>query len=128
AGEQVLAFAARLRRVGRRRIAGADDVEMRLRIVRAGDPHLPGAVPRRVEALPGLEAGIALVHRHRVELPLHGAGFGIERLQESRRVEIVAGTDEHVVPDDDRRGGREVLLLKAGNLLVPALLAGARVE
>ena len=71
--------------VGRRRIAGAEDVELGLGIVGAGNPGLRAAVARRVEACPGVEPGIARLHRHGVELPLQLAGFGIERLQEARR-------------------------------------------
>ena len=126
--EEVVAFAARLRGVGRRRVAGAGDVQMRLGIVRSGHPHLRAAVPGGVEVLPRLQPRIAFVHRHRVQLPLQLAGLRIERLEKSRRVEIVAGADQHVIADDDRRHRREVLLGEAGDDLVPALLAGARVE
>ena len=72
--------------------------------------------------------GIAGLHRHRVELPLPLAGLRIERLQEAGRVQVVAGADEHVIADDDRRHRREVLLLEVGDLDVPAFLAGSRVE
>ena len=101
---------------------------MRLRIVGARQPHLPAAVARRVEALPRLDPGIAGIHRHRIELPLQRARLGIERLQESRRVEIVAGADQHVIPDHHRRRRREILLREARDLLVPPLAARARVE
>ena len=84
---------------------------------------MAAAVARRVEVLPRLEARVAGLHRHGVELPLHVAGLRIERLQVARRIEIVAGADEHVVADDDRRRRGEVLLVEAGDLLVPALLA-----
>ena len=72
--------------------------------------------------------GIARLHRHGVEDPLPLAGLRIERLQEAGRVEVVARADEHVVADDDRRHRREVLLVEVGDLDVPALLAGPRVE
>ena len=72
--------------------------------------------------------GIARVHRHGVELPLKLAGLRIERLQEARRVQVVAGAGDHVVADDDRRRGREVLLVERRDLLVPALLARLRFE
>ena len=72
--------------------------------------------------------GIALLHRHGVELPLQIAGFGIERLQEARRIDIVARAHQHVIPDHDGRRRREIALRQIGDLLVPALLAGLRVE
>ena len=81
--EEVVAFAAALR-VRRRRVARAVDVELRLRIVRAGNPRRAVAVARGVEARPGLEARIARVLRRRVQDPLHRAGARIERLQERR--------------------------------------------
>ena len=127
AREQVVALAAGAR-VARRRIAGAEDVEPGLRIVRTRNPHLSAAVPRRIEARPRVEPGIARIHRHRVEDPLALAGLRIVRLQEAGRVEVVAGADQHVVVDDDRRHRREVLLIEVGDLDVPAFLAGARVE
>ena len=49
-------------------------------------------------------------------------------LQESRRVQVVAGADEHVVVDDHRSRGREVLLVEIRNLHVPALFARACVQ
>ncbi len=128
AGVQIVARAARRIGVGRRRIAGAEDIEMRFRIVGAGDPHVAGAVLRAVEAAPGIEARVAGLHRHGVEDPLHVAGFGIARLQVAGLIEIVAGADEDVVADDDGRHGGEVLLIEVGDFLMPALLAGARVE
>ena len=89
---------------------------------------MAAAVPRRVEALPGLEPGIARVHRHGVEPPLLRAGFRIERHQVAGRIEIVAGADDDVVADRHRRRGHEVLLAERRRFLVPALLAGPRVE
>ena len=127
AREQVVPLAASLRE-GRRRIAGAEDVQLGLRIVDAGQPRLRPAVTGGVEAGPGVEAGIAFLHRDRIELPLQLAGFGIERLQEAGRVEVVAGPGDDVVAGDDRRHRREVLLVERGDFLVPALLAGFRFE
>ena len=103
AREEVVALAP-LARVAGRRVAGADDVQLRLRIVGAGNPGLAAAVARGVEARPRVEPGIARLHRHGVGLPLQLAGLGIERLQEARHVEVVAGADEDVVADD--RPGR----------------------
>ena len=127
AGEEIVPFAAP-DRVGGNRVAGAEDVELGLGIVDAGQPRHAAAVARRVEAGPRVEPRVAGVHRHGVELPLQLAGLGIERLQEPGRVEIVAGADDHVVADDERRRGREVLLVEVGDGLVPALVAGLRVE
>ena len=127
AGVEVVARAP-LAGVARRRVAGADDVELRLRIVGTGNPGLAAAVARRVEARPRVQAGIAGVHRHGVGLPLQLAGLGIERLQEARHVEVVAGADEDVIADDHWSGGGEVLFVKARELDVPALLARPRIE
>ena len=101
---------------------------MRVRVVRSRQPHLTAAVPRGVEVLPRLEPRIARVHRHGVELPLQLAGLRIERLEEPRRVEIVAGADQHVIADHDRRRRGEILLGEAGDFLVPALLPRSRIE
>ena len=54
------------------------------------------------------------------------AGLGIERLQEAGRVQIVAGADQDVVADHDRRHRGEVLRVEIGDVLVPALLSGLR--
>src|SRR5207248_6544481 len=97
-------------------------------IVRARHPDLTAAVARRVETWPRLQARIARIHRHGIKLPLQLARLGIERLQKSRSVEVVAGADEHVIADDNRRERREILLLEIGDFDVPALLAGPRIE
>ena len=125
---QVVAIAASAGGVGRRRIAGAHDVEMRVGIVRTRNPHVAAAVPRGIEVRPGLQTGIALLHRHRVELPLHIAGLGIERLQISGLVEVVAGPDQDVIADDDRRGRGEILQVEIGDVFVPDFLAGLGVQ
>ena len=113
---QVVAFATGLRRVRRRRIARADDVQLRLGIVDAGNPHVTAAVTRGVEALPRLQPGIArfcgvAYHRH-CRAPVSGSNDA-----GTRRVEIVAGRHEHVVLDHDRRHRREVLLAQLGDRL-----------
>ena len=89
---------------------------------------MAAAVAGGVEVLPRLQPGIALVLRRRVPTPLPGAGFGVEGLQVSRRVEIVARRHQDVVTDDNRGHGREVLLRELGDLDVPSLGSGARVE
>ena len=122
AGEEVVAFTA-AGRVRGNRIAGAEDVKLRLRIVGAGQPRMGAAVSRGIEARPRVEPRIARLHRHRVEPPLQLAGLGIVGLQISGLVEIVARSDDHVIADDDRRGRREVLLVEIGDFLVPPLLA-----
>src|SRR5437016_3118429 len=86
------------------------------------------AVLRGVQIRPRVETRIARLHRDRMEFPLQLAGLRIERLEKTGRIQIVAGADEDVIADDDRRRRRKVLLREARNLLVPALLAGARVE
>ena len=98
--------------VGRRRVAGAEDIETRFRIVGAGHPGMTAAVARGVEVLPRLEPRIAGIHRHAVELPLHIAGVRVERQQVARRVEVVAGADDHVVLDDGRRRRQKYCWLK----------------
>src|SRR5205823_12035489 len=77
---EVVPLATRAR-VARCWIAGAKDIELRLGIVDAGNPDLPAAVSRRVEVRPRVESGIARLHRHGIELPLHLARLGIERLE-----------------------------------------------
>src|SRR6185503_558590 len=81
AREEILAGAARCRGIGRRWIARAEDVEPGLGIVRAGQPGMSAAVAGRVQILPGLEAGIARLHREGVERSLHVACFRIEGLE-----------------------------------------------
>ena len=127
AGEQVVTL-PRDARVARRRVAGAEDVQLRFGIVDAGDPDLATAVACGLEARPRVEAGVTGIHRDGIELPLELAGLRIEGLQEAGRVEVVSGSGEHVVADDHRRHGREVLLVEIGDFDVPALLAGPRIE
>ena len=85
-------------------------------------------MPGGIEIRPRVETGIARLHRHGVEDPVALAGFGIVRLEESRRIEVVACAHQHVVVDDDRRHRREVLLIEVGDLDVPAFLACASIE
>src|SRR5262249_58535386 len=61
--------------------------------------------------------------------PLTLAGLRLVRLQISLHVErIAADADDDVASDDDGRGRAEVLLSHVGDLFVPPLLAGLRVE
>src|SRR5579872_5953932 len=62
-------------------IARAKNVEVRFRIVGAGNPGGSATVARRIEARPGIEPRIAGVLRSREELPLESAGFRIQSLQ-----------------------------------------------
>ena len=73
AGVKVVALAALLRH-HRIRIAGADDVQVQLGIVGAGNPRLPGAVRGGVFIGPGLDARLALARRG-PPLPLQRAGL-----------------------------------------------------
>ena len=128
AGVEIVAGTPVLRRVGGRRVGGAGDVEPRRRIEGSGNPHVAAAMFRRLQARPGLEPGIAGILRRRVPGPLHLTGVGVVGLHEAWCVEVVARADEHVVVDDDRRRGREVLRVQLGDLLGPALFAGPAVE
>src|SRR5262249_48193194 len=49
-------------------------------------------------------------------------------LEEAGRVDIVAGSDQDVIPDDDRGRRGEISLGEIGDGLVPALLAGAGIQ
>src|SRR5262249_18804873 len=128
ARKQVVAFAASLRGVCGRWITCAEDIEVCLGIVGTGNPGLASSMSRRIQVLPGFEAGISRVHRDRIEFPLKVAGLGIKGLYESRLIKIVARTNQHMVANDDGGHRREILLVEAENFFVPALLAGASVE
>ncbi len=114
--------------VGGGGIAGTEQVELGFGVVDAVHPGLRAAVAGGVQAGPGVQARVALLHGHGVVLPLQVAGFGIERLQEAGRVDIVAGAHQHMIADHHRGGSREVALRQVGDLLMPALLAGPGVE
>ena len=127
AGPEVVAFAALPGEHGIR-IAGADVVEIQFRIVGAGQPRHAAAVRHRIFVGPRLGARLAFARR-RVETPHDFSALGIARLEIAGHVErVAADADDHLLADDDRRVGREVLALHAGDFLVPALLAGRRVE
>src|SRR5205814_5047895 len=65
----------------------------------------------------------------RVEAPHDFAALRIARLEITLHVQRVAAhADDDLLADDDRRVGREVLTLHAGDFLVPALLPGGGVE
>ena len=128
AGVEVVTLAT-LRREDGIRVAGGQIEQVQLRIVGRRQPRHPSAVCHRIFVRPGLRPGVARLLRGRVPPPLQLTGFGLARLQVSRHVErIAADADDDVPPDDDGRGRAEVLLPDVGNLLVPALLAGGRVE
>ena len=121
AGEEIVqSLSAGRRRIGGGRVAGAEDVEAGLGIVRARNPRMTATMNRGVQVLPGVEAGVTGFLRRRVPLPLEIARLGIERLQEPWHVEVVARPHEHVVVDDHRCHRVEVLLLEAGEFLAPA--------
>ena len=61
-------------------------------------------------------------------LPLQVAGLRIERLQKSRRVQIVACSHQQVVADNHGRHRRKILLGEIGDFLVPPLFSGLRIE
>ena len=89
----------------RRRIAGADEDEIELRIVGARHPHLSA---RGTAARQFRRAGWGRA----VEDPLRLAVFGIERFEQSRQVVEIAGhADDHVIADDERRRRRPVAAL-----------------
>src|SRR5205823_2300907 len=67
--------------------------------------------------------------RSGVPAPLEIPGFRIARFEEAGDIQrIAADSDNHAIPDDERRRGREVLLLDVGNLNAPAHLAAILVE
>ena len=112
----------------RLRVAGADVVEVQLRIVGAGQPRHAAAVEHRFGVGPGLGARLARPRR-RVPAPHDVAALRIARLEIAGHVErVAADADQHLLADDDRRARREVLALDVGDLVVPALLARRRVE
>ena len=127
AGPQVVACAA-LAGEHRIRIAGADVVEVQLRIVGARQPRHAATMRHRVLVGPRLRARLAFARR-RVPPPHHLAAFGIARFEIAGNVErIAAHADDHLLADDDRCVGREVLALHAGDFLMPPLLPRPCVE
>src|SRR5205085_8962964 len=69
-GVKVVALAGSLRGVGRGRIAGAENIEMGVRVVDAWNPDVATAVSGCVELRQGVETRIALLHRAGVMLQL----------------------------------------------------------
>src|SRR5205807_3203631 len=123
-----IARSAHPRRVRRRWITRSEDVQVRLGIVRPRDPDLRAPMLRRVQARPGVEPRIPLLHRYRVELPLQIPALRIEGLQKSRCVQIVTRPHQYMIADHYWCRRREVLLVEVRDLSVPALLARLRVE
>src|SRR5262249_11349730 len=95
----------------------------RLWIIRSGKPGKSAAMTRGVQIRPCFEAGITGIHRNGVELPLQFPGLGIERLQETGSIEIIAGSDEQMIPDNDRCHRREILFFEGSKRNVPAFLS-----
>ena len=76
--------------------------------------------------MPG-SPGPGVVHHFHFDAPV----FAIERLDEAARAadrRVAADPDEHVIANHDRRRGRPVRHVVAGQLPRPALLAGGGVE
>src|SRR4026209_152308 len=111
-----------------RRVTGPEVVEIRVWIERARHPGLRATISRRVQTAPAVRARVAGLHRDGVELPAQLAIAWIERLQESRRIEIVARSDDDMVANDHGRRRREILVLERCDHRVPAFLAGAGVQ
>ena len=85
-------------------------------------------MPRGVQVGPRLQTWIALFLGTAYQIHCTVASLRIEGLQKSRRVQIVAGSHQHVIPDDHRRRRRKILLVKTGDFLMPALLSGAGIQ
>ena len=97
----------------RRRISGADEHQIQLRIVGAGIPHLSarGAAALRL-ALAG--------RRRAIESPLRLARVRIEGPQQAGQIVEVAGdAHDHVISDDQRSVGGPVALARIGDQNVP---------
>ena len=121
-----------LRVVDRVRVAGADDVEMRRRIERAGLPDAAAAgLPGAVVVLPGLAAGVARL-RYGVEAPLLVTGLGVESGDPAARAAVARAVlhDDDAVGDERRRV--EFLLAAelvfGGDALVPHDLAVVAID
>src|ERR1043166_9817963 len=72
--------------VSRSRVTRSENVEMRFRIVRTGDPGHAAAVARGIQAGPSLGSGITGLLRRRIESPLECARFGVEGFDVSRGI------------------------------------------
>src|SRR5262249_40128067 len=114
--------------VGGRRIAGAENVELRFGIVRTGDPGHPTAMARRVQTCPRVKSRIAGIHRDRVERPLQFGRFGIEGLDVTWRIHVVAGSDNHMVAENHGSIRGEILRVEASDFLLPDFRAVLRVQ
>ena len=110
------------------RIAGAEVIEVQLGIVGARDPRHAAAVRHRVLIRPALRARLTLAGRG-VPAPHEIAALRIARLEVAGDVErVAADADDHLLADDHRRVGREVLALHVGDLVMPPFLARRHVE
>src|SRR5262249_8023176 len=107
--------------------AGADDIEMRRRIERAGLPDAAAArLPRVVIVLPGLASRIARLG-HGVEAPEFLAVLDVERRDPSARACVASAVLNDDFAVGDERSRQEFLLaaklVLAGDFLVPDDLA-----
>jgi hypothetical protein len=127
AGPQIAAGAA-LPGAHRVRVASAPINQIELRVVGSGKPGHAAAMPHGFGVWPGFGPGGTGLRRG-IPSPLHGAGLGVARFQESGHIQRVAtDADNHMITDDQRSGRGEVLLLDVGDGAAPADFAGARVE
>src|SRR5438094_3800595 len=102
---------------------------MQVRIIRTWDPRHAAAMTHGILIGPGFKSRVAFLERRAPPFPLNVAGFGIMSFKETRDVKrIAARAHQDVVADDNWRRRREVLLLHIGDLFMPALLSGQRIE
>src|ERR1700728_2339025 len=78
AGEEIVFVAPGAGGESRCWIARTENIEPGLWIVGSRDPGLCTAVPCRIQARPGVQAGVAFLHRDGIVFPLEVACFGIE--------------------------------------------------
>src|SRR5436190_22305206 len=109
------------------RIARAPVEQLQRRIVRAGEPRRAAAVHPAV-AGPRLAARLA-GRRYRPEAPPRLAAPRVVRVEEAADARFAAADpDDHLVVDDERRGGDRVPRRVLADVDRPSLDAGFRVE
>src|SRR5581483_11729493 len=102
AGPQVVAFAA-LTGEHWIRIAGAEVIQIQIRIVGARQPRHAAAARHRVLVGPRLRTWLTWTRR-RVPPPHDVAAFRVARFEKTGNVErVTADADDHVTADHDRR-------------------------